>query len=395
MKDREFFRVYDEVLKRPACVRPTPQGTPVQVYERSARLNHPNILAIYEVRSDDLITEAVAGTRLSDFLDIRGDRRAFTSRFQEKLIGPLLRAVSYANENGVVHGFLHPGNVWLFPHEQVKVWGFGFTGLEAARGDEGWDLAAPEVRRGEKPSVRSDVWSVGAILHLLFTGRLPTAAVDESVPEWLRGCLMQDPAERYPSCWKIFELISPMEKFEMDAAEESMLHTTLANNYFRQFKVELAVLEWEKALAVYPEDRVARNNLGVALWRGGRVEEAAECFRRAGSFFNLGLLLLKQGDFAVALEPLRTSIMLVPERAAGYLAYGECLLGLGRARDAIEEFHKALILNIQWARTFQSLAQAYEILGKLEEAEQYREKSLEATDRETELQPLILETPLA
>ncbi|MBX3172495.1 MAG: protein kinase [Candidatus Eremiobacteraeota bacterium] len=189
MKDWEFSGAFDERLNRPACLRRIRPTVPRREYEAAARLSHPNILAIYSVRRDDLLTEAVAGTRLSDFLNIPGDRRAFTARFQEMLVGPLLRAVSYAHEHGVIHGFLHPGNIWLFPHDGLKVWGFGFARLEAGQSDPGWQYASPDVRRGEKPTRRSDIWSVGAVLHLLFRGRPPGEARGSSIPDWVHGCL--------------------------------------------------------------------------------------------------------------------------------------------------------------------------------------------------------------
>ncbi len=386
MDDPEFVPVFDDRLNRPVCLRRIPPTVPVREYETSARLNHPNILAIYSVRRDDLVTEAVAGTRLSDFLKIPNDRRAFTARFEAMLVGPLLHSLNYAHEHGVIHGFLHPGNIWLFPHDELKLWGFRFARLEAGSSDAGWNFAAPEVRRGEEPSRRSDIWSVGALMHLLICGRLPGSNLDESIPYWVRDCLNM----RYLS---LAELIERIECSHKEPSEESMLHTTLANNYFRQFKVELAVLEWEKALAIDPDERVARNNLGVVLWRWGRLEEAAECFRQAGSYFNLGLLFLEQGEFAEALQPLRTAITLKPGLAAGYLALGECLLGLGKPREAIDQFHNVLILNIQSARTFRNLAEAYDRLGRTDESESYREKSMEA-DQDLELQPLIMETRL-
>ena len=390
MKDHEFIRLHDHILNRPICLRRTSLTVPMYEYERVARIDHPNILAIYEVRRDDLLTEAVAGTRLSDFLNIPGDRRAFTARFQEMLIEPLLSGLSYAHSRGVVHGFLHPGNVWLFPRDELKIWGFGFSRLEADRSDPGWEFAAPPARRGDKPTVATDIWSVGSLLHLLYCGRLPGEKADDSVPEWVQGCL----SGRFLSMHDLLNFLFPVTRLEMDPSEVSILHTTLANNYFRQFKVELAVLEWEKALAACPEDRVARNNLGVALWGWGRVQEAADCFRRAGTVFNLGLLLLDQGQFEGALEHLRKSTVLNPSRFSGYLALGECLLGLGKLPQAIDEFFKALILNVQSARTLRGLAQAYERLGRTQDAAQYREKSQEATDQEVDLQPLILETPL-
>jgi len=307
------------------------------------------------------------------------------------LIGPLLGALSYAHSCGVVHGFLHPRNVWLFPDGQLKVWGFGFARLEAGPRDWGWEFASAELRHGGKPSVRSDIWSVGVMLHMLFCGELPATGLDESVPDWVRGCL----SGRFSSLPDVLNRKCPADEFVADAVEEAMLHTTLANNYFRQFRVELAVLEWEKALALYPDDRVARNNLGVALWRWGRLEEAADCFRRAGSFFNLGLMLLERGDFAEAAQPLRLATVMNPKQAAAYRALGECFLGLGKTCEGIEELQKSLILHPPSARSLLGLARAYEQLGRLEDAESYREKSLEAVDQELQWQPLILETPLA
>lgn len=111
------------------------------------------------------------------------------------------------------------------------------------------------------------------------------------------------------------------------------------------------------------------------------MEEAAECFRRAGSFLNLGLLLLEGEDFAGAVEPLRTATLLQPSLAAGYLALAECLLGMGQVRPYS-------------ARALRGMGLAAERMGKTEEAQLYREKSLEAADQGLELQPLILETPL-
>lgn len=310
------------------------------------------------------------------------------------LIEPLLSALSYAHQHGVVHGFLHPGNIWLFPRDQLKVWGFNFTGLEAERSARGWDFAAPEVRRGQRAGVRSDVWSVGAVLHFLYCGQLPSQSKQDSVPKVVYRCLAEDPARRYSGMCALQAEFSQESESVMDGAEEAMLHTTLANNYFRQFRVELAVLEWEKALAIQPDYPVALNNLGVAYWRWGRLGEATGCFRRAKSLLNLGLILLQQGDLPAAREALNKSIMVQPKHSQAYLALGECLLGLGKIPAGIEELHKALILNPQSARALRGLAKAYLDLGRAEEAESYREKSLELADQQLEFQPLILETPL-
>lgn len=388
MDDPEFSTAFDEILKRPVCLRRRSPEVPKREYEMPARLNHPGILAIYDVRPDHLVTEAVAGTRLSDFINIPGDRRAFTPRFQEMLTGPLLSAVNFAHEHGVVHGFLHPGNIWLFPYDELRVWGFGFTRLEAASSDPGWQYASPEVKRGEKPTRRSDIWSLGAMFHLLFCGRLPGQGGDTSAPDWVKGCV----DGRYFSLWEVQEEIFSMAKPGISTSNESLLHTTLANNYFRQQKFQLAVLEWHKALALDSDNAIARNNLGVVLWREGQLQEAKECFQRAGSHFNSGLLLLSEREFREAEQFLRLSTVEKPSLAAGYLALGECLLGLGKIPDAIEEFQKSLILNVHSARAMRNLAEAFGRLGRQQEADSYQDRALEAEDQDLELHPIVLET---
>src|SRR4030042_6904113 len=82
----------------------------------AVRLNHPNIVTIYDVcREGDLtyiVMQHVPGQNLQKLMDTG---RSFTPEETGALMLPLLRAVDYAPQNGVVHRDIKPGNVVIDP----------------------------------------------------------------------------------------------------------------------------------------------------------------------------------------------------------------------------------------------------------------------------------------
>lgn len=197
-----------------------------------AALDHPSILPVYHVgQTDDIpffTMKLAAGGTLAERRDsYRGKWREVAA-----LMVTLAGAVQHAHQHGVLHRDLKPGNV-LFD-DAGRVWLSDFGLVKLIEGGGSLTLTqeflgtahycAPEVAAANAgaATVASDVWSLGAMLYELLTGRLPfdapglvpllrkiaeeapapfTAA--DAVPTDLRvialKCLHKEPAQRYES----------------------------------------------------------------------------------------------------------------------------------------------------------------------------------------------------
>jgi tetratricopeptide (TPR) repeat protein len=151
--------------------------------EAAARLQHPNIVQIYEVGEHDgrhyLALEFLEGGSLAHKLHGLPQPGPDAAR----LVEVLARAVHFAHERGIVHRDLKPANVLLADGGQPKIADFGLAKLldggtehtdsGAVLGTAGY--MAPEQAGGRSREVGplADVYSLGAILYELLTGRPP------------------------------------------------------------------------------------------------------------------------------------------------------------------------------------------------------------------------------
>ena len=153
---------------------------------RLARVRHPNVLAIHGVDVRDgrpgLWSELIDGETLEASLGSRGPMGAA----EAGSIGlDLCRALAAVHAAGLVHGDVKPANVMREQGGRIVLMDFGSV-AESGPGllevPTGTPLAmAPEVLAGGDPTPRSDIWSLGATLHRLVTGRWPLTAT--SVPD--------------------------------------------------------------------------------------------------------------------------------------------------------------------------------------------------------------------
>lgn len=201
--------------------------------EAVARLQHPNIVQIYEVGQHDGLPffslEFVDGCGLNQKLG--GKPQPF--REAAELIMILARAMHYAHEHGVVHRDLKPGNVLLTSTGVPKIADFGLAKqleCDSSQTKSGTLMGtpsymAPEQARGDVHAIgpATDTYSLGAIFYELLTGRAPFVAAgvmdtvmrvikEEPVrPSLLREklpadleticlkCLQKEPHQRYSS----------------------------------------------------------------------------------------------------------------------------------------------------------------------------------------------------
>ena len=238
----EVYAAFDPRLKRDVAIKVVPSALAedpmrLQRLEREARataaLNHPNILAVYDIGTHDgvpfVVMERVPGETLAQRLK-RGRAPVTWSIGVGVQIADALAAV---HGKGILHRDLKPGNVMLTPEGRVKVLDFGLakvsvsgtatTGLSFSTGT-GQIFGTPAYMAPEQfggvVDHRADIYSLGVILFELVTGRRPfqghdfTAVVlnrlsdaapsasdiEPSVPRDLSAligrCLSRDRAER-------------------------------------------------------------------------------------------------------------------------------------------------------------------------------------------------------
>ena len=200
--------------------------------EAAGNLDHPNILPIYEVGEHEgqqyFSMKLVAGGNLSG----RVAELVVRPREAAALVARLARAVHFAHQRGILHRDLKPANILLDPDGTPYVTDFGLA--KRTEGDAGVTRTGamvgtpsympPEQARAEKQlTTAADVYSLGAILYELLTGRPPFRAgtvfdtvmqVVEKEPEPPRAlnpqptatcrrsrcrCLQKAPEKRYDS----------------------------------------------------------------------------------------------------------------------------------------------------------------------------------------------------
>ncbi len=145
-----------------------------------ARLNHRNVVAVYDAGRDAgssyIVMELVEGRTLSAVP--AGELTVHTAIRQYVEI---LEALEYAHENGVFHRDVKPANVMVLPSGAVKVMDFGLArrtsdmSSASSAGEIVGTIAylPPERFLGKVADARSDLYSVGVMLYETFTGVLP------------------------------------------------------------------------------------------------------------------------------------------------------------------------------------------------------------------------------
>jgi hypothetical protein len=211
----EVYRAYDPRLGREVALKVLPEafaGDPERRrrFDREARavgaLNHPNILAVHDVGNQDglsfLVTELLEGQTLRSAL--RG-ASVSTSRSVDYSV-QIARGLAAAHAKGIVHRDLKPENVFVTRDGRVKILDFGLARLSppaptsgsgevthptetgAVLGTVGY--MSPEQARGDAVDARSDIFSLGVLLHEMLSGRRPFAR--ETREETIAAILKED-----------------------------------------------------------------------------------------------------------------------------------------------------------------------------------------------------------
>lgn len=140
-----------------------------------------------------------------------------------------------------------------------------------------------------------------------------------------------------------------------------------ASTASKQGKTEVAITHYRKAIEIYPNFLMARNDLGAQLMTLGKLDEAAEELRAAIAIepkafnprLNLGMVLVKQHNFAEGAGELRKALSLDATSASAHFYLGLALVGMDDPDSAEKEFKTAY--NIGGAKYALALFQLGEL----------------------------------
>ncbi|GAA4580234.1 hypothetical protein GCM10023194_08030 [Planotetraspora phitsanulokensis] len=186
---------------------------------QAERLRHPNIAAVHDVAEEDGTTYLVMELVRSRSLDgIVASEGPLTPERAATVARNVLSALTYAHASGVRHGDVRPANILIGHDGRVLLADFATGALaadpafsrsgperspahgnpvSATRGASAF--LAPERANGGAPTASSDLWSLGATIHLAVTGRPPGVTpqdVADPLGAVVRGLLMREPRRR-------------------------------------------------------------------------------------------------------------------------------------------------------------------------------------------------------
>lgn len=241
-RDERLGRKVGLKLLPPALVRDETQLERLKFEARTASaLNHPNIVTVHDIGQVDethyIAIEFIEGVTLRERI-LRGPIPAEEA---VEIMTQVASAFCVAHRAGIVHCDIKPENIMIRPDGYVKVLDFGIAksaqeniaanatvtlSKSQTRTSFGVVIGtvrymSPEQARGETVDARSDIWSIGVVLHEMLTGARPfdgrtvtdvKDAIVSSEPQALDAgtipfplqeivarCLQKDPADRFQS----------------------------------------------------------------------------------------------------------------------------------------------------------------------------------------------------
>ena len=218
----EVYRARDAKLGRDVAIKVLPSSLSENTdrlnrFEQEAQaagaLNHPNILSIYHIGTHDgapyIVSELLEGETLRERMagGALSHRKAIDYGLQ------IAKGLAAAHEKGIVHRDIKPDNIFITDDGRVKILDFGLAKLTAAidetrpqtdvptrkvNTDPGTVMGtmgymSPEQLKGQHVDHRSDIFSFGAILYEMLSGK--RAFRGDSMAETMSAILREDPLD--------------------------------------------------------------------------------------------------------------------------------------------------------------------------------------------------------
>ena len=303
----EVYRARDTRLGRDVAIKILPAlhaSDPARrkKFEREARLigqlSHPNILRVYDVGHQEnqafIVTELLEGDTLHDRLA----RGPLSVGRAVEIASGVAHGLAFAHDHGIVHCDLKPHNIFLTRDGQVKILDFGLATLTRPKDSDStrtlamtreqiWGslgYTSPEQLRGQTLDHRSDLFSFGAVLYEMLTGRsafrrdssadTASAILHEDAPGLMasrlvppalerivRHCLEKSPDARFRSAHDLAFQLESVAIAPVAPSRKAAREVTFRQITFRRGRVYSGRFATDGGTILYS-----------AAWEGGSVE---------------------------------------------------------------------------------------------------------------------------
>ena len=222
----EVYRACDTRLGRDVAIKVLPEALTkdadrLRRFEQEARtiaaLNHPNILGIHDIGTYDgapfLVSELLEGKTLRETLEAG----PLPMRCSIDYARSIAQGLAGAHVKGIVHRDLKPENIFITRDDRVKILDFGLAKLANPREGSNTEVTltspatlpgvvmgtvgymSPEQVRGDATDARSDIFSFGALLYEMLTGK--RAFKRNTSAETMTAILREEPPELSETAW--------------------------------------------------------------------------------------------------------------------------------------------------------------------------------------------------
>ena len=213
----EVYRARDSRLRREVAIKVLPPGygDDPELLKRLAReartagqLNHPNIVAVYDVGSEDGVEYVVMEMLEGETLGSKLESGRLSPRKALDYAAQIAHGLAAAHEKDIIHRDLKPDNIFITRDGRVKILDFGLarenrpedilTRLSSRLTTPGMVMGtaaymSPEQARGQVVDHRSDIFAFGVTLYEMLSGKLPFEK--ETAVETMTAIINGEPQE--------------------------------------------------------------------------------------------------------------------------------------------------------------------------------------------------------
>src|SRR6266566_1882577 len=376
-------------------------------FEREAHLLadllHPNLPRIYEHFTENdrsyLVMDFIEGQTLEEYLEQIGGGPLPVDQvitWAEQLCDVL--NYLHSHQPPIIFRDLKPANVMISDSGHVYLIDFGIARIfkpgkqhdTVALGSPGY--AAPEQYGKAQSTPRSDIYSLGALLHYLLTGIDPSEqpfffrpasqvnpAVNPALEALLKQMLEMDSERRPASAQDVLQALERATPKMTPTTLSSITTDPLLDQAYRAYtqkRLDEAIALYNRALKNNNTNPLAWQGYGLAQGMRAQHSEALTAFERAieldpnnaASWNGKGATLNALGKPAQALDAFEMALRLDPQLVQAWNNKGLVLYEMGRFKDAQKAFQEALDLDNNNAHAAFGKGQALYAQRKLKQA---------------------------